>query len=75
MGTDTYKNPSEVAGPKTMLAQSLEDNCLQAILAKSATQPREIGFVLKLLISIDFSFWGQHCFNTIVLKRSQDVRF
>ena len=26
MGTDTYKNPSEVAGPKTMLAQSLEDN-------------------------------------------------
>ena len=70
MGTDTYKNPSEVAGPKTMLA-----HCLQAILAKSATQPREIGFVLKLLISIDFSFWGQHCFNTIVLKRSQDVRF
>lgn len=56
MGTDTYKNPSEVAGPKTMLAQSLEDNCLQAILAKSATQPREIGLFSSSLFLLILAF-------------------
>ena len=51
MGTDTYKNPSEVAGPKTMLA-----HCLQAILAKSATQPREIGLFSSSLFLLILAF-------------------